>query len=90
MTLSPVQTTRFRRDIRQMGRSGKNIELLEAIVRKLARGEPLPPRNRDHNLGGNWKGYRECHITPDWLLIYKVDGRDLVLVRTGSHSDLFG
>lgn len=73
-----------------MTRSGKNIELLEAVVRKLAKGETLPPRNRDHNLAGNWKGYRECHITPDWLLIYKVDGRDLILVRTGSHSDLFG
>lgn len=90
MTLSLVQTTRFRRDIRQITRSRKNIESLEIVVRKLADGEPLPPKNRDHSLIGDWKGYRECHIAPDWLLVYKVQDHELILARTGSHSELFG
>ena len=90
MTLSAVQTTRFRRDIRQMTRRGKNLALLEVVVRKLAAQEPLPTRNRDHDLVGDWNGYRECHIAPDWLIIYKINGMDLILARTGSHSDLFG
>ena len=52
-------------------------------------GAPLPLRYRDHPLGGEWTTFRDCHIEPDWLLIYKVDGSDLYLVRTGTHSDLF-
>ena len=64
---------------------------LSDIINKLALGEPLPSKNRDHQLSGNYKGCRECHITPDWLLIYELDGEDLFLylTRTGSHSDLF-
>ena len=61
------------------------------IIKKLAAGEPLPEKNRDHQLSGDYAGCRECHITPDWLLIYEVDGDELILylTRTGSHSDLF-
>ena len=69
-----------------------NIELLDEIIRKLARGEELPKENRDHALSGNWLGYRECHIQSDWLLIYRVEEGVLILTltRTGTHSDLFG
>lgn len=67
------------------------MSLLKEIIKKLAAGEPLPKRNRDHCLDGDYGGYRECHITPDWLLIYEIDGGTLILylTRTGTHSDLF-
>ncbi|TEB08175.1 mRNA interferase YafQ [Pelotomaculum schinkii] len=71
---------------------GLDIELLDNIIRLLARGEPLPEKNRDHALTGNWAGHRECHVQSDWLLVYRADNGVLVLTltRTGSHSDLFG
>jgi mRNA interferase YafQ len=59
------------------------------IIEKLAKKETLPPKNRDHNLSGNYANFRECHIQPDWLLIYKYDQETLYLTRTGGHSDLF-
>ena len=64
---------------------------LNAIVDQLAAGQPLPDKNRDHALTGDYIGFRECHIRPDWLLVYRVDGEDLILFlfRTGSHTDLF-
>jgi mRNA interferase YafQ len=62
---------------------------LREVILLLAEGEPLPARFRDHPLSGNWKEFRECHLEPDWLLIYKSDADDLYLVRTGTHSDLF-
>ncbi|MBR4907427.1 MAG: type II toxin-antitoxin system YafQ family toxin [Acidaminococcaceae bacterium] len=69
-----------------------DMDLLDDIIRKLARGETLPDKNKDHDLSGDWVGHRECHILPDWLLIYKIDESVLVLTltRTGTHSDLFG
>ena len=68
-----------------------NMSLLDEIIAKLAQGIPLPASNRDHELTGNYAGHRECHVTPDWLLIYRVEDDVLVLslTRTGSHSDLF-
>jgi mRNA interferase YafQ len=71
---------------------GQNINLLDNIIRLLAKGELLPETNRDHALSGNWIGHRECHIQSDWLLVYRVDDDILVLTltRTGTHSDLFG
>ena len=71
---------------------GLQIELLETVIETLAMGNTLPPENRDHDLTGNWRGHRECHIQPDWLLIYRIEGDVLVLTlsRTGTHSDLFG
>jgi addiction module RelE/StbE family toxin len=71
---------------------GLKIELLEQVVALLSMGEPLPDKNRDHDLSGDWVGHRECHILPDWLLIYRIEDDVLVLTlaRTGSHSDLFG
>jgi len=69
-----------------------DINLIDDIIRKLANGEELPAANKDHTLSGNWIGYRECHVQPDWLLIYRLDDDVLVLTltRTGTHSDLFG
>ena len=71
---------------------GLRISLLEDIVSLLALGEPLPDKNKDHALSGDWVGHRECHIQPDWLLVYRVEENVLVLtlVRTGTHADLFG
>ena len=82
-------TSRFKKDLKK--RSGqKDIGKLGAVIDLLQAEKPLPERNRDHALTGKYRGHRECHLSPDWLLIYKIDGRFLVLVRTGSHSDLFG
>ncbi len=66
--------------------------MLDDIIRALSRGEKLPEKNKDHNLSGNWAGHRECHILPDWLLVYRIDDDVLVLtlVRNGTHSDVFG
>ena len=85
-------TTGFKKDYKRAIKRGLKIELLEQVVALLAMGEPLLEKNRDHNLSGDWVGYRECHILPDWLLIYRIDDDVLVLTlaRTGSHSDLFG
>ena len=89
--LTPQETTRFRRDLRRMRRRGKDVQKLQAIVRLLVQEQPLAPRHRDHPLGGDWLGYRDCHIEPDWLLIYKIDREEatLTLARTGTHADLF-
>jgi mRNA interferase YafQ len=84
-------TTQFKKDYKLAMRRGLNIGLLEHVVAVLAQGEQLPDKNKDHALTGNWVGYRECHIQPDWLLVYRVEADVLVLTltRTGSHSDLF-
>lgn len=84
-------TTQFKKDYKLAMRRGHNISLLDDIIRKLSRGESLPESNHDHPLNGKWAGHRECHIQPDWLLIYHIDKNILVLTltRTGSHSDLF-
>lgn len=84
-------TSQFKKDYKLAIKRRKNIALLENIVASLAMGEVLPQKNKDHTLSGNWAGYRECHILPDWLLIYciKDDVLVLTLARTGSHSDLF-
>lgn len=81
----------FRKDLKAIIKRGYDIDLLDKIVTKLANGEPLPEKNRDHALTGNYKGCRECHIKPDWLLIYQIENDDLILflTRTGTHSDLF-
>ncbi|MDR2546406.1 MAG: type II toxin-antitoxin system YafQ family toxin [Lachnospiraceae bacterium] len=84
-------TSQFKKDYKLATKRGLPIELLDDTIRKLSRGEALPPSYRDHELSGNWKDHRECHIRGDWLLIYRIEGNDLILVlsRTGSHSDLF-
>lgn len=74
-----------------MQKRGYDMTLLTEILELLASGESLPAKNKDHNLSGNFAGCRECHITPDWLLIYEISNGELILylTRTGTHSDLF-
>lgn len=84
-------TTQFKKDYKLALRQHRQIELLDEIIKKLAKGEALSPQNKDHPLSGNWIGHRECHIAPDWLLIYHIDKDILVLTltRVGTHNDLF-
>lgn len=79
----------FRKDLKRVQKRGKDIEKLKTAVRILSLGGLLSPSYRDHALIGNYKDFRECHIEPDWLLIYRLTTQALILVRTGSHSDLF-
>lgn len=83
------QTKQFARDIKRMKKRGKDLEKLKDIVKKLVQGKVLPQKNKDHALVGSWKPSRDCHIEPDWLLIYTADDHSLRLERTGTHSDLF-
>ena len=82
---------KFQKDIKRLKRRGLDMSLLDDVIEKLAAGEPLPEKNRDHMLFGDFVGCRECHITPDWLLIYEIYQNELLLylTRTGSHSDVF-
>lgn len=86
-----VQTSKFKKDLKTAIKRGYDINLLGTVVDTLASGEALPAKYKDHALIGNYKDCRECHITPDWLLIYEIDGEELYLylTRTGTHSDLF-
>lgn len=87
-----VWTTQFKKDYKLALKRHMDIELLDNIIRKLSCGEMLPEKNRDHALTGDWVGHRECHILPDWLLVYRIEDDILVLTlaRTGTHSDLLG
>ena len=91
MTLKVISSGRFKRDLKTAARRGYNFDLLTEVVNTLAEQRPLPEKNRDHALSGNYDGCRECHIAPDWLLIYQSDEDflKLYLMRTGTHSDLF-
>ncbi len=84
-----VQPTSFKRDVKKLKKRGKDLDKLKAIVDLLVSGNTLPERCADHPLSGNWSGWRDCHIEPDWILIYKVAPDVLTLGRTGTHSDLF-
>jgi len=83
------ETTQFRRDIKRVKKQAKKLEKLKSIVRRLSAGEALDPRYRDHPLTGLLRGSRDCHVEPDWLLIYRIETDSLFLERTGSHSELF-
>ncbi|MEC4184887.1 type II toxin-antitoxin system YafQ family toxin [Adlercreutzia sp. R21] len=87
-----VVTSKFKKDARRALKRGKNVRKLDEAIDRLLAGESLPESMRDHELVGNYAGHRECHIEPDWLLIYRIDHGHLILtaVRTGTHSDLFG
>lgn len=84
-------STRFKKDYKILVKRGYNPQLLQDVLELLCSEQPLPPKYKDHNLSGNYEGHRECHITPDWLLVYKVEQQilTLFLTRTGTHSDLF-
>ena len=83
--------TAFKRDYKRIVKRGYDTRLLEEVIEMLAEQKPLPEKFRDHDLTGNYKGCRECHILADWLLVYEVNTDELILylIRTGSHSDLF-
>ena len=83
------QTNQFKKDIKRALKRGKDLSKLKAVVDLLLADLRLSPKNRDHPLGGNWAGHRDCHIEPDWILIYKILEDEIRLERTGSHSDLF-
>jgi len=90
MSLTPQEANQFKKDMRRVMSQGKAFEKIKAVLMALVNQEPLSPKYRDHPLDGNWKGCRELHIEPDWLLIYKIKDEILSLLRTGSHSELFG
>lgn len=81
---------KFKKDYNLCRKRGYDLNLLQAVVNTLRIPAPLPPKYKDHSLSGNFTGKRECHILPDWVLIYQINGNELYLVRTGTHADLFG
>ncbi len=83
-------STKFKKDFKACVKRRYNMALLQQVIDTLKIPDTLPLKNVDHNLSGNYSGYRECHVSPDWLLIYKQDGNELLLYRTGTHADLFG
>lgn len=80
----PVYTGQFRRDVRRAQKRGKDMAKLQEVLTLLINDEPLPFRFKDHLLSGEWIQYHDCHIEPDWLLLYKIDGNDLILARTAA------
>ena len=87
--LQPTYTRQFERDLPKMLKRGKDKEKIKKVIRLPVREDRLPQSCRDHKLVGNYKGRRDCHIEPDWLLIYKYLGQEIIFERTGGHSDLF-
>ena len=84
-------STKYKKQYRKMVKRGLNMALLDEVVDMLVSGQTLPSKYRDHYLKGDWKGFKECHVAPDWLLIYKIENDTLLLTlqQTGTHSDLF-
>lgn len=83
------QTSQFKKDIKRQLKKGKDAEKITALLKILMAGQSLPAHFKDHPLRGTWKGRRDCHIEPDWILIYSITSDEIRLERTGSHSDLF-
>ena len=90
MPLALLTTIKFEKDFKRVRRQGKDVDKLEAIVDLLQAEQPLPPQCHPHALRGSWAGHWDCHVAPDWLLLYRLTETELVLVRTGSHAELFG
>jgi len=87
--LKPAYTNQFKKELDSMIRRGKDKLKIAAVITALIEQKPLEPKHRDHALTGNFKGRRDCHVEPDWVLIYKVDDDEIIFERTGTHSDLF-
>lgn len=87
--LKPEYTNKFKKDLKKIQKRNYDMELLKEVIRKICDESQLDEKHRDHNLTGNWSDYRECHIMPDWLLIYQISDGIVVFNRTGTHSDLF-
>jgi mRNA interferase YafQ len=83
------RTSQFKKDVKRIEKQGKDLDKLRKVLETLLSGEQLAPQYRDHVLVGQYKGTRECHVEPDWLLVYELTEDEIVLIRTGSHSDLF-
>ena len=84
-----VRTSRFKRDVKKALRRNKDPETLKGLIKKLIKGQSLPANYQDHPLKGDYRDCRDCHIEPDWILIYRIKGNELHLIRTGTHTDLF-
>ena len=84
-----ITTAQFKKDLKRVSKRGKDLDQLKAVVEKLRAKQPLQPRHRPHRLSGRLARFRECHIGPDWLLIWYQRDDALILVRTGTHTDLF-
>ena len=82
-------TTQFKKDYKRVKKQNKGLDKLRSIIETLVAGQLLESKYKDHQLFGNWQGHRDCHIEPDWILIYRITANDLYLERTGSHSELF-
>ena len=80
----------YRKDLKRIDKRGYDLAPLANVLNALRDGQPIPPARRDHPLKGEWATWRECHVEPDWLLIYKISGDEILLARTGTHVDLFG
>jgi mRNA interferase YafQ len=89
LPLEAIPTAKFKRDVKRQKKRGEDTEKLRGIIDALCHHRALEPRHEDHALGGDWEGWRDCHVEPDWVLIYKKDAGTLTLGRTGTHSDLF-
>ncbi|HET7921980.1 MAG TPA: type II toxin-antitoxin system YafQ family toxin [Gammaproteobacteria bacterium] len=87
--LEIVRSGQFKRDVKLAGKRGQDMDKLRHVLELLVAGKPLPARYQDHPLKGDWAGFRDLHLAPDWLLIYRVHDEALELARTGSHSDIF-
>jgi mRNA interferase YafQ len=85
-----IRSTAFKKDVKRADKRGKDMAKLRAVILLMLEDAPLEPRHRDHPLKGEWLGYRDLHVEPDWVLIYKLTETELPLARTGTHSDLFG
>jgi mRNA interferase YafQ len=86
---NPIRSSQFKRDVKVAKKRGKDTDKLRLLLIQLIEEKPLPAEYMDHPLKSNWTGYRDAHIEPDWLLIYRISGDDLYLARTGSHADIF-
>ena len=82
-------TTQFKKDYKRLKKQNKDLDKLRVVIEELTSDKKVDTKYRDHPLSGNWSGHRDCHIEPDWLLIYRTADKDLILERTGSHSELF-
>lgn len=91
MRYKVTPTSKYKKDFKRATARGLNIKLLDKVINTLAQGLQLDPKYKDHSLIGDYEGFRECHIQPDWLLVYRIEEDKLILIlqRTGSHSDLF-
>ena len=87
--LNPFRTTQFKRDVKLAAKRGRNMSKIKAIMTKIIKQESLDPKHKNHKLTGNYKEHWECHIEPDWLLVYRLTNTEVIFARTGTHSDLF-